>query len=56
MTRPAVEAAVSAPPLTLVGMSFLGYALDDWLKLLGIVWIVLQMGHFIWTKIIRKDK
>lgn len=51
-----IDNAIAAPPLTVVGMTFLGLPLDDWLKLLGIAWLLLQIGHFLWVKFARKDK
>jgi len=56
MKQAAVEATYSAPPMTVVGMTFLGYPLDDWLKLLGVLWLLMQMGWFAYAKFIRKDK
>jgi hypothetical protein len=51
-----IENTAAAPPLTVVGMTFAGVPLDDWLKLLGVAWLLLQIGHFVWVKFIRKDK
>lgn len=42
------DTVASVPPLTVVGLTFLGVSLDDWLKLLGVAWILIQMGTFIW--------
>jgi len=52
----AAQAAASAPPMAVVGMTFTGAELDAWLKITGIVWLLLQMAWFVWSKIIRKDR
>lgn len=52
----AVEAAAGAPPVTVAGMTVLGYPLSDWVQLLAGLWLVMQMAYFVWAKFIRKRK
>lgn len=48
--------AAAAPPVTVAGITFLGHPVADWVQVVAIVWLVLQIGWFIWSKIIREDK
>jgi hypothetical protein len=52
----AAEVVASAPPLSVAGMQWLGYPAADWVQVLAVLWLVLQIGHFVWTKFLRKDK
>lgn len=52
----AAEMAASAPPLSVAGMQWLGYPAADWVNVLAVLWLVLQIGHFIWSKFLRKEK
>jgi uncharacterized membrane protein YfcA len=52
----AAEIAASAPPVSVAGMTWFGYAPADWVQVLAGIWLVLQIGYFIWSKFIRKDK
>jgi hypothetical protein len=49
------EQLVAGPPVAVAGMTFLGYGVGDWVQVLALVWLVLQIGYFVWTKIIKKD-
>lgn len=52
----ASEVAASTPPITIAGMSLWGYPLADWVQLLAALWLVVQLGYFVWTKFIRKEQ
>lgn len=52
----ATEAATKLPPLTVVGVSFMGFNLQQWVYIVTLIWVGLQIGHFIWTKFIRPLK
>lgn len=48
MKQPVVEATVGVPPITVAGMTWFGYAVDDWLKVVSLLWLVIQIGVFIY--------
>lgn len=39
-----IEATVSAPPVTVAGMTWFGHPVDTWLKVVSLLWLVLQSG------------
>jgi hypothetical protein len=45
--------ATTAPPATIAALSFAGVGLSDWLILLSIVWIVLQISFFLLDKYLK---
>lgn len=49
-----VEAVKAAPPFTVAGMALCGIPLQDWVFLLTIVYLILQIGYFVFSKIIIK--
>lgn len=56
MTAPQFEATLSAPPVTVAGLTFMGVGIADWVQVLAGVWLVLQIGHFIYTKVRNRNK
>jgi hypothetical protein len=44
----AVQIANSAPAATFVGLTFAGVPIQDWVALLGGVFILVQVGYLIW--------
>lgn len=52
----AVSAVSSAPPIGVAGMTWFGYPAADWVQVLALVWLVIQIGWFLWSKILRKGK
>lgn len=38
------------------GMTFLGYQIADWVQVVALAWLVMQIGYFVWSKFIRKNK
>ncbi len=46
-------AVKSGPPVIVSTMTLAGYSLNDWVLAATLVWIVVQMGWFIWSNIIR---
>lgn len=49
-----IEAVKSSPPVTVVALTLGGIPLQEWVYILTIVYLVLQMGWFVWAKIFRK--
>lgn len=49
----AAGVAKSAPPVVVSGMTLAGYPLNDWVLVATLLWIVVQMGWFIWSNIIK---
>lgn len=50
------DVATSAPPLAVAGMTWAGYSISDWAQVLAVVWLLLQIAYFVWSKFIRKAK
>lgn len=50
------EAATAAPPISIAGMTFLGYGVSDWVQAVALLWLLIQIGYFVYTKIIKRDK
>lgn len=55
MNMRTVEIGAALPPVSVAGMTLLGFPLADWVQLLALVWLVIQIGHFVYTKYIKKD-
>lgn len=52
----ASRAITSVPPVSVAAWTWLGHNVADWVQVAALAWLVLQMGWFIWSKIIRGDK
>lgn len=50
------EQLTSAPPIAVAGMTLLGYSISDWVQVLALVWLIVQIGYFVWSKFFRRDK
>lgn len=46
-------AVKSGPPVLVSSMTLAGYSLNDWVLVATLLWIVVQMGWFLWQNIIR---
>lgn len=56
MTAVAIVAGAavkSGPPVVVSTMSLAGYSLNDWVLVATLFWIAVQMGWFLWAKVIR---
>lgn len=53
--RPVMEQTSNALAVGTVGFTVLGIPIQDWAALLAAVWILLQMGWWIYTKIKKKE-
>lgn len=51
-----IEAVKSSPPITVVGLTMGGIALQDWVYILTIIYLLMQAGWFAYSKFIRKAK
>lgn len=49
----AVQAGLSAPPVTVVAVTLAGITLQDWVFILTIAWVLMQMGWFVFDKVVR---
>lgn len=49
-----VEAVKAAPPFTVAGLALCGVPLQDWVFILTLIYLALQIGYFIFSKIIIK--
>lgn len=56
MSAPQVEALASAPPVTVAGLTLFGVGIADWVQVLAAVWLVIQIGHFIYTKLVKGQR
>lgn len=48
------EAVKAAPPFTVAGLALCGVPLQDWVFILTLVYLALQIGYFVFTKIVIK--
>jgi hypothetical protein len=48
--------AAAAPPVTVAGMTVLGYPISDWVQVLAGLWLLMQIGWWVYTRIIRKGR
>lgn len=55
-THHVAELAAAGPPVGVAGMTWFGYPPSDWVQVMAGIWLVLQIGYFVWSKFIRKDK
>lgn len=44
------EALASAPPTSVAGLTLVGVGLQDWVLIVTLVWILLQMGYFTYKR------
>jgi hypothetical protein len=54
-SKQVAEIITGTPPVTVAGMTLFGYSIADWVQVLAVVWLLLQIGHFLYTKI-REEK
>lgn len=50
------EITKAAPPVSVAGLSLAGVTLNEWVLIATLAYTLLQMGWFIYSKFIRKDK
>lgn len=50
------EITRAAPAVTVSGASLLGFSLNEWVLIATLIYTLLQMGWFIYSKFIRKEK
>jgi len=50
------EAIKATPPATVAGLGLAGITLNQWVMILTIIYTLMQIGWFIYSKLIRKDK
>lgn len=44
------ELALSAPPVSVAGLSLAGVSLQDWVLVATLVWLGIQITHFGWCR------
>ena len=47
LTEPIIKAA---PAVAVSGMTLFGVALSEWVYIMTIIWLVIQMGDWAWKK------
>lgn len=50
------EITKAAPPVSVTGLTLAGVSLNEWVLLATLFYTVLQIGWFIYSKMIRKDE
>ena len=50
------ETAKAVPPVAVSALTLFGIGLQDWVYLLTMLYIGIQVGWFVWSKIMRKDR
>ena len=55
-TDAVVEAARSAPAVSIAVMSFWGYGVSDWAYLAFLIYTMVLIVHFVWAKLVRPWK
>jgi hypothetical protein len=45
-----IEGAMSVPPVSVVGLSLMGASLQDWVYMLTIGWLTIQIGWFLYRR------
>lgn len=48
--EPIQQVVAGTPPVAVAGLTFLGTPIADWVQLLALVWLVLQIGFFVHGK------
>ncbi|WP_439539457.1 hypothetical protein [Sphingomonas sp.] len=49
----AVQAGLSAPPVSVAAITLAGVRLEEWVLILTIAWLAMQMAWFVFDKVIR---
>lgn len=50
------EITKAAPPVSITGLTLAGVQLSDWVLILTALYTILQIGWFVYSKFIRKEK
>lgn len=50
------ESAKAAPPVAVSALTLFNIGLQDWVYILTMLYIAIQVGWFVWSKILKKDK
>ena len=50
------ESTKAVPPVAVSALTLFGIGLQDWVYLLTLVYIGIQVGWFIWSKILKKGR
>lgn len=48
-----LDFAQVAPPATVVAATIYGFTLQDWASILAIVLLLMQIGWFVWERLIK---
>lgn len=51
-----IEAVKSSPPVTVIGLTLGGIPLQEWVYILTIVYLLMQIGWLGYSKVLRKAK
>jgi hypothetical protein len=56
-TATSVEIISRVPaPVAVAGFSLFGYPLSDWVQVLALLWLVLQISYFLYTKLLKAQQ
>lgn len=50
------EITKAAPPVSVTGLTLMGVSLNEWVLMMTLLYTVLQIGWFVYSKFIRKVK
>lgn len=50
------EITKAAPPVSVAGLSLAGVSLNEWVLIVTLLYTLLQMGWFIYSKFIRGER
>jgi len=58
MSTQATEVVASVPPVAVAAWTFLEHPAEEWLQVLAVIWLLMQMAWFIYSKIkqLKDDK
>jgi hypothetical protein len=48
------EAVKASPPVAVIGLALGGITLQDWVFILTLIYLVLQITWLVWSKFLRK--
>lgn len=48
-----MDALMSAPPTSVVGLSLLGASLEDWVYIVTLTWLAIQIGWFLYKRVMQ---
>ncbi len=56
MNSDLLHPVASAPPVAITGLTLMGVGLSDWVMIVTLLWLALQIGYFVYSKFFKKPK